>query len=428
MGKTHRKVAMMNFFRRSLFASVLAFVFIAGSVGCSSAPAAETPSETLPPSNTEVVPPAMDAGDEAYSYIVNGKDKLPKLKRLYGEDTVLTLVAHDLAGNELLRVEDVYHTATNLNELLGAGEYKILFYDASGALLSPSQEVGGTLILKDGGKTNTPSPTSQSGSQIQGGYTSTDLVYATEGPLTLQLNLIKPDSGGDFPVILWIHGGGFGPGGLNTAQGFEDDFTAEGYAIAAVAYRSMEDGYFPAQIQDLNGAIRYLRANAASLNLNPDKIFVLGTSSGGLLASLTGVTGDLPEFAGTVGGNTDVSSKVAGVVDLFGSVTLAQMDDLSSDILPSTYQLFGCPIYGDCPERYKMAVDNYITANDPPFLILHGTDDQTVPYQESVELAGLLESAGVPTTFVTAEGFGHDKDGIITAYFDVIISFLNGIP
>ncbi|MCC6568447.1 MAG: prolyl oligopeptidase family serine peptidase, partial [Anaerolineales bacterium] len=102
----------------------------------------------------------------------------------------------------------------------------------------------------------------------------------------------------------------------------------------------------------------------------------------------------------------------------------AQIDDLSPDILPTTYEIFGCAPYGDCPDRYKLAIDNYITADDPPFLILHGTEDATVPYQESVELQSLLAIAGVPTTFVTAEGFGHDKDGIITEYFDDIISFL----
>ena len=189
----------------------------------------------------------------------------------------------------------------------------------------------------------------------------------------------------------------------------------------------MLDGYFPAQVEDLKGAIRYLRANASQLNIDPDRIFILGTSSGGLLASLVGVTTDLPEFEGTTGGNTNVSSQVAGVIDLFGSVTTAQIDSLSPDILPLTYELFGCSPYSDCPDRAKLPVDNYITANDPPFLIIHGTDDQTVPYQESVELSNLLAAAGVPTTFVTAEGFGHDKDGIITAYFDAIISFLEGI-
>lgn len=418
---------------RRLLIGIFALIFIVSSFGCSSPLATESPSAITPPANTAVAatmaPPIStpNTSGETYSYIVNGNNKLPKLKRLFGENTILTLVVYDLMGNELFRIEDVYHTSTNLNELLAPGEYKLDFYDEHGTLLVPSQEVDDVVTIKAGKETDSSSPSSQNGSQSAGGYTSTIVTYANESSTELKFNLIKPETGENFPVIVWIHGGGFGPGGLNSAEGFEDDFTSEGYAIAAVEYRSMLDGYFPAQVEDLKGAIRYLRANASQLNIDPDRIFILGTSSGGLLASLVGVTTDLPEFEGTTGGNTNVSSQVAGVIDLFGSVTTAQIDSLSPDILPLTYELFGCSPYSDCPDRAKLPVDNYITANDPPFLIIHGTDDQTVPYQESVELSNLLAAAGVPTTFVTAEGFGHDKDGIITAYFDAIISFLEGI-
>jgi len=397
-------------------------VFVVGSSACSSVPAAEGASNSTTPiaEVDPVIPPAANDGN--YSYVINGNDKLPKLKRLYGENTILMLVAYDLAGNELLRIDDVYHKTTNLNELLSAGEYKLLFYDDAGTLLTPSQEVGEILVLKDGAKTDSSS--SQSDAQSQGGYTSTKVTYATEGSTALQFNLIKPATGDNFPVVIWIHGGGFGPGGLNSAEGFEDDFTSDGIAIAAIAYRSMLEAHFPAQVEDVKGAIRYLRANSSELGIDPDKIFVLGTSSGGLIASLVGATTDMPEFEGTTGGNTNVSSKVAGVINLFGSVTKAQIDDLSPDILPLTYEIFGCAAYADCPDRYKLAIDNYITPNDPPFLILHGTEDQAVPYQESVELAELLAAAGVPTTFITADGFGHDKDGIINEYFEIISSFI----
>lgn len=398
--------------KKKISVILLALIFIVASTACLSIPTQSESNATPSTSNT---------GGGAYTYIVNGKDKLPKLMRLYGEDTILTLVAYDLEDNELLRIEDVYHKNTNLNELLGAGEYKLLFYDDNGTLLTPSQEVGEILILKDGAENNSDtSPSTQNGS-----YTSSTITYAEEGSITLQFNLIKPAIGDNFPVVLWIHGGGFGPGGLNAAQGFEDVFTNEGYAIAAVAYRSMLEGYFPYQIQDINGAIRYLRANATSLQINPNRIFILGTSSGGLMASLVGVTGDVTEFEGTTGGNLNVSSHVTGVINLFGSVTLAQMDDLSPSILPNTYEIFGCTAYQTCPERYKLAIDNYITANDPPFLILHGTDDESVPYQESVELNEILIANNVSSIFITADGFGHDKEGIITKYFEDIISFLN---
>ncbi len=80
---------------------------------------------------------------------MNGNDKLPKLKRLYGEDTVLTLVARQPGtGVEVLRIADVYHTHTDLNQELAPGSYEVLFYDASGKLLSPSADVGEVVVIK----------------------------------------------------------------------------------------------------------------------------------------------------------------------------------------------------------------------------------------------------------------------------------------
>lgn len=278
---------------------------------------------------------------------------------------------------------------------------------------------------RSSGTGSKPNPTAGGGSALAGrDYTSTRVTYAEIPSGPLQFNLIRPTTGSNFPVVVWIHGGGFGPGGLNAAEGFEDDFTGQGYAIAALAYRSVLDGLFPAQIEDVKGAVRYLRSESASLNIDPDRIFLLGTSSGGLLSSLAGVTGD-QQYVGTTGGHSGVSSEVAGVVDLFGSVTKATLERLSPTIIPTTYELFGCEVRTSCPDRAKLPIDSYITRDDPPFLIIHGTDDETVPYEGSVELQGLLERAGVEATLLTGEGFGHDKEGLITLYLDEIISFLD---
>jgi len=259
-----------------------------------------------------------------------------------------------------------------------------------------------------------------------GTYTSQNINYANKDGVNLDFNLIKPkNSNGLLPVVIWIHGGGFGAGGTNTAKGFEDDFTKYGYAIAAVEYRSMEVAYFPAQIEDIKGAIRYMRANSSSLGIDPNNIFVLGTSSGGLVASLTGVTSGDSAFEGTTGGNMSYSSRPTAVIDLFGSVVKSKINDLSPTILPLTYEIFGCSAYSSCPERNNLAIDNYLDPTDPPFLIIHGTDDQTVPYSESTELVSLMQSASITTTFITAPGYGHDKDGIIGKYLTDIISFMN---
>ncbi|MCB9820553.1 alpha/beta hydrolase [Candidatus Nomurabacteria bacterium] len=277
------------------------------------------------------------------------------------------------------------------------------------------------------GTTGTNSNTSTEATVVYSGqYTSQNVNYATKDGVSLDFNLIKPKNPvGALPVMIWIHGGGFGPGGTNTAKGFEDDFTKYGYAIAAIEYRSMEVALFPAQVEDIKGAIRYMRANSSSLGIDPNNIFVLGTSSGGLIASLTGVTSGDSAFEGNTGGNTSYSSRPTAVINLFGSLVKNQIDDISSSILPFTYEIFGCAPYGSCPDRTDLAIDNYLNAGDPPFLIIHGTVDQTVPYTESTELVPLMQAAGISTTFITATGYGHDKEGIIGKYLTDIISFMN---
>ncbi len=112
------------------------------------APTRAAPKRTPPASSATAAPSRPDRPGE-YAYIVNGNDKLPKLKRLYGEDTVLTLVARQPGtGVEVLRIADVYHAHTDLNQELAPGSYEVLFYDASGKLLSPSADVGEVVVIK----------------------------------------------------------------------------------------------------------------------------------------------------------------------------------------------------------------------------------------------------------------------------------------
>jgi len=112
------------------------------------APTRAAPRRT-PPASSPTGAPSRPGPPGEYAYIVNGNDKLPKLKRLYGEDTVLTLVARQPGtGVEVLRIADVYHTHTDLNQELAPGSYEVLFYDASGKLLSPSADVGEVVVIK----------------------------------------------------------------------------------------------------------------------------------------------------------------------------------------------------------------------------------------------------------------------------------------
>ncbi|GMV34456.1 MAG: hypothetical protein AMXMBFR60_22850 [Chloroflexota bacterium] len=153
----------MLFMKKHVFAGILVGCFLIGGALGFVIPPQDGASESPLPTATENASmpteiAAEDASDstpsqgknaDGYYYMVNGKDKLPKLKRLYGEDTVLTLVAQNPeTGEELLRIDDVYRANANLNELLSPGTYEIFFYDANGAPLTPSQDVGEILKLK----------------------------------------------------------------------------------------------------------------------------------------------------------------------------------------------------------------------------------------------------------------------------------------
>lgn len=273
----------------------------------------------------------------------------------------------------------------------------------------------------DGGAIVTPSPDNNPA------YSTEIITYATLADGTqLKFDLNTPNGAlHPLPLVFFLHGGPFGPGGTNAAEGYIDDFAGNGYAVAEVGYRSTTFGLFPAQLNDLKGAVRYARAHAVELNIDSDKIAVLGTSSGGMLMSLVGTTSGMTTWEGTTGGNAGFSSTPNAVVDLFGSLDPNNIDNLSETVNVTFRTLFGCAALSPCPERNQAAAGNYASAGDPPFLIIHGTEDLSVPYENSVALNTIFQAAGMSSTFITAPGIGHDKDAILTNYMTDIVSFLD---
>src|SRR5678815_2971162 len=148
------------------------------------------------------------------------------------------------------------------------------------------------------------------------GQTYPNLTYATVGGTPLLLDLYLPATGsGPFPVVVWIHGGGWSGGGRFPA-GFSGPLTAAGFAVASVEYRltsqagqyGAEPVIFPAQIHDVKGAVRWLRAHAATYNLDPTRFGCWGTSAGGHLSALLATSSGVAALEGTVGGNAGFSS------------------------------------------------------------------------------------------------------------------------
>ena len=175
--------------------------------------------------------------------------------------------------------------------------------------------------------------------------------------------------------------------------------------MVGINYRLTEHAIFPAQIEDCKSAIRWLRANAKKYNLDPDRIGVWGASSGGHLASLVGTSGNVKEF--DKGGNLDQSSRVQCVVDWYGHSDLRNAPGAQKDAKHPVAQLLGG---APSEQKEKAALASpvvHIGKDCPPFLIMHGDKDFSVPFKQSEMLNEALKKANVPVTFVKLEGAGH---------------------
>jgi len=237
-----------------------------------------------------------------------------------------------------------------------------------------------------------------------------DLAYVTDGHARQRLDLYLPPAEGPLPLVVYIHGGAFRAGDKADLPPLE--YLAEGYALAAINYRLSQHALFPAQIEDCKAAVRWLRAHAADHGLDPERFAVGGASAGGHLAAMVGTAGHLREF--DVGEHLDVSSRVRAVLDYFGPSDFLQMDAhrLPNGMVHDTpdspeSQLVGGPIQENKDRVARVNPIMYVTADAPPFLIVHGDRDPLVPHHQSVLLAEALKKAGVPVTFYTVEGGGH---------------------
>lgn len=174
-----------------------------------------------------------------------------------------------------------------------------------------------------------------------------------------------------------------------------------GYAVVSINYRLNGEALFPANINDVKAAIRWVKANAANYKLNAKKIALWGGPAGGNLVALAGTSGAIKELEALTLGNANQSSRVQAVVDWFGPSNFLLMDqqlketgngtpDHSEANSPES-KVLGKKIT-EIPEKVKLAnPETYITKDDPPFLIEHGTKDQLVPTQQSVLFAEKLE-------------------------------------
>ena len=226
----------------------------------------------------------------------------------------------------------------------------------------------------------------------------------------------KPAGEKPLPVIAWIHGGGWRGGSKGGGVGRIARHVASGrYAGVSIGYRLSGEVIWPAQIHDCKAAIRWIRANAKRHNLNGERIAVWGSSAGGHLVAMLGTSGGVKALEGEIGPHKGASSRVACVLDWFGPTDFLQMDAhalkgarLVHDAAQSPESLLIGGAIQD--HKDKAATANpitYVSQDDPPFLIAHGTADPLVPCHQSELLAAALRKAGVDVTLIKMTGAGH---------------------
>jgi acetyl esterase/lipase len=257
-----------------------------------------------------------------------------------------------------------------------------------------------------------------------------DLAYVENGHERQKLDLFLPEkSDAPLPLLIWIHGGGWQAGSKDGCPPLRGSYIEHGYAVASIGYRLSGHAVFPAQIEDCKSAIRWLRAHAKEYNLDPQRFGVWGSSAGGHLVALTGTSGDVKEF--DKGANLDQSSRVQAVCDYYGPtdfsvfVTTPGYESHATASSPEA-KLIGGAVSENKDKAARVNPISYVSHDDPPFLIVHGDKDPTVPINQSRLLFDALKTAGVSAHFHTIHGAGHGGPGfagrnideMVAAFFD----------
>ncbi|MGI9324707.1 MAG: alpha/beta hydrolase fold domain-containing protein [Pseudomonadales bacterium] len=233
-----------------------------------------------------------------------------------------------------------------------------------------------------------------------------DVVFGTGGGSDLHCDVfIPPDTTAPARGLLLVHGGAWVVGDKSQLRGYGFLLGREGTVCVASEYRLAKNSQWPAQIHDVKAAIRWMRANADELGIDPERIAVCGASSGAHLALMAAGSGDRPELEGS-GGNAAASSRVAAAVSFYGPTELEPGGEMLKD---SVAQLLGTD---PGPEVFKQASPvTYVTAGYPPTMLMHSNQDELVPREQSVAFAEALNRLGVPVELHLFDNVPHMFDG-----------------
>lgn len=256
------------------------------------------------------------------------------------------------------------------------------------------------------------------------GTVERNITYCTGDGIALMLDMHYPKAmSRPAPILVYVHGGSWSSGDKNDWHGMVDvpELLSRGYLVASVDYRHAPEWKFPTQLEDVKCAIRFLRANAARFDLDPNRIGAWGHSAGGHLVSMLGTTDVGAGFEGD-GGYLDQSSRVQAVVDMCGRADLIGMP------ADKAVSVFGVTDNSIHLLEHSSPV-TFVTKDDPPFLILHGDKDTVVPPAVSQEFYDRLQAAGVPSKVMMVKNADHNfspVDGVMSPSRSEITKMIAG--
>jgi acetyl esterase/lipase len=251
-------------------------------------------------------------------------------------------------------------------------------------------------------RVSTPQPTSTLTPSLipftNYGETLIDIPYCNMDATSQRMDVYFPDSGGPWPALVYVHGGAWMHGDKSEAALFANGMTAQGYVVISINYRLYPAARYPAMFQDVKCAIRSLRANAAQYNLDPDRVGAIGASAGGHLVALLGTSESSAEW--DVGEYLDQSSRVQAVV------AMAPVTDLTRKFPNADIELMRHVGFGE-DNIVQASPITHVTADDPPFLLIHGDRDEVVPHEQSQLMYDRLVEANVPAQLVIVQNARH---------------------
>lgn len=240
-----------------------------------------------------------------------------------------------------------------------------------------------------------------------------DLEFARVGEKKLLLDLFVParEAGAPpAPLIVWVHGGAWRSG--SKSENPLLPLRSRGFAVSSIEYRLSGEAPFPAAMHDIKAAIRFLRAKAETYGLDVNRVAIGGSSAGGHLAALAGVSAGVAALEGEVGDHRDQSTAIQAIIDWYGPTNFMSILDQStphglSVRVPAFDQFLGGQPK-DKPDLARMASPVvHVDAQDPPLFIFHGDQDPQVPINQSHELVGRYEALGLPVKFTVLHGAAH---------------------